>query len=48
MTQYIWHLGQKFLSADGGGIAAIIGAAYELPPNHCVCYLRSVFRLVNL
>lgn len=35
VTQYVWHLGQEFLSNDDRDVATIIVAAYKLPPNHC-------------
>lgn len=37
VTQYVWHLDQKFLSTDGRVFVSIIGVAHELPPNHHVC-----------
>lgn len=44
VTQYVWHLGQKFLSTDGRGVAAIMGPACKRPPNCCVsCVLCAVF-----
>lgn len=36
VTQYIWHLGHKFLSADRRGVAAMIVASHDLPPDHCM------------
>lgn len=39
MTQYVWHLGQEFLSNDDRDVATIIVAAYKLPPNHCAWYV---------
>lgn len=38
VTQYVWHLGQEFLSTKGRGVAMAIGAAQELSPDgHMRC-----------